>query len=203
MVAAPPAYPSTLPPEAQAYARQRIPLLLPEHSSHATRRDEPPTGDLEAMRAPLDAGLPPNLTNDKVQRCSGSLIRLFVFQSIQSHPDIIHGQGDTLIMLAAYHGHTELVEFLVWKGADPNRVNDRGQSPLAGAVFKNEARVVRALLDGGADPDAGQPSAMEAAGIFGKMDEYGELFKNARRSRSGGIRSHSQVGKDNGTNRAR
>ncbi|SGZ26423.1 BQ5605_C024g09911 [Microbotryum silenes-dioicae] len=144
MVAAPPAYPSTLPSESQAYARQFF---------ECARR-----GDLEAMRAPLDAGLPPNLTNDK---------------------------GDTLIMLAAYHGHAELVEFLVQKGADPNRVNDRGQSPLTGAVFKNETRVIQALLEGGADPDAGQPSAMEAASIFNKMDEYGPLFENARRRRNG------------------
>lgn len=50
-------------------------------------------------------------------------------------------------MLAAYHGHAPLVKLLLQHGADPNRLNDRGQSPLAGAVFKGEAEVieVRAL----------------------------------------------------------
>ena len=45
-------------------------------------------------------------------------------------------------MLAAYYGHAELVKFLIQHGADPNRLNDRGQSPLAGAVFKKEDQVI-------------------------------------------------------------
>jgi len=45
-------------------------------------------------------------------------------------------------MLAAYHGHAPLVKLLLQHGADPNSLNDRGQSPLAGAVFKGEADVV-------------------------------------------------------------
>lgn len=45
-------------------------------------------------------------------------------------------------MLAAYHGHAELVKLLVQHGADPNRANDRGQSPLAGAVFKMHSKVI-------------------------------------------------------------
>lgn len=45
-------------------------------------------------------------------------------------------------MLAAYHGHGALVKLLIQHGADPNSLNDRGQSPLAGAVFKNEPEVI-------------------------------------------------------------
>lgn len=45
-------------------------------------------------------------------------------------------------MLAAYHGHADLVKLLIQHGADPNRLNDRGQSPLAGAVFKKEDAVI-------------------------------------------------------------
>jgi ankyrin repeat protein len=45
-------------------------------------------------------------------------------------------------MLAAYHGHAPLVKLLIQHGADPNCLNDRGQSPLAGAVFKGEADVI-------------------------------------------------------------
>lgn len=51
------------------------------------------------------------------------------------------------LMLAAYHGHAELVKLLIEHGADPNRVNDRGQSPLAGAVFKKEDAVIEVCLD--------------------------------------------------------
>ena len=77
-------------------------------------------------------------------------------------------------MLAAYHGHPQLVSLLLRRGADPDRLNLRGQSPLAGAVFKNEVEVVRVLVEeGGADPDKGEPSAREAVRVFGM--EGGEI----------------------------
>lgn len=68
-------------------------------------------------------------------------------------------------MLAAYHGHAPLVSLLLRHGADPNRLNDRGQSPLAGVVFKNEADVIKILLDGGADPEIGTPSALDSTKV--------------------------------------
>lgn len=68
-------------------------------------------------------------------------------------------------MLASYHGHAPLVSLLVKHGADPNRLNDRRQSPLAGVVFKNEKEVINILLEAGADPELGQPSAIEATRV--------------------------------------
>ena len=50
------------------------------------------------------------------------------------------------LMLAAYHGHADLVRLLIQHGADPNRLNDRGQSPLAGAVFKKEDAVIEVCI---------------------------------------------------------
>lgn len=101
------------------------------------------TGDADALAAYVDAGVPVNLTNDS---------------------------GDTLVMLAAYHGHASTVRALVERKADVNRLNDRGQSPVAGAVFKGEDDVVRALLEGGADPLAGHPTAVDTARMFGRDD---------------------------------
>ncbi len=49
-------------------------------------------------------------------------------------------------MLAAYHGHAPVVSLLIRHGADPNQLNDRGQSPLAGAIFKKEDEVVEVSL---------------------------------------------------------
>lgn len=46
-------------------------------------------------------------------------------------------------MLSAYYGHADLVKFLIQHGADPNRLNDKRQSPLAGAVFKKLDDVVQ------------------------------------------------------------
>ncbi|MBY6365069.1 ankyrin repeat domain-containing protein [Rhodococcus corynebacterioides] len=105
-------------------------------------------GEATALAAYVDAGVPVDLTNDS---------------------------GDTLLMLAAYHGHPDAVTALIHRGADVGRANDRGQTPLAGAVFKGEDDVVRALVDAGADPQAGHPSALDAARMFGR-DDYLDLL---------------------------
>lgn len=78
--------------------------------------------------------------------------------------------GDTLLMLAAYHGHAGTVRLILQHGGDANTANDRGQTPLAGAVFKGYPEVVQALVEAGADPDAGTPSARAAAGMFERKD---------------------------------
>jgi ankyrin repeat protein len=95
-------------------------------------------GEAEELAAYVDAGVPANLTNEK---------------------------GDTLLLLAAYHGHPETVAALLARGAEHGRYNDRGQTPLAAAVFKQSAETVRVLLAAGADP-AGQPSARATAAFF-------------------------------------
>jgi ankyrin repeat protein len=100
-------------------------------------------GDTKSLEEHLDAGVPATLTNEA---------------------------GDTLVMLAAYHAHAETVALLLARGGDPNRANGKGQTPLAGAVFKGATDVVRALLAGGADPAAGFPSAIDAARMFGKTE---------------------------------
>ncbi|MGO4119986.1 ankyrin repeat domain-containing protein [Arthrobacter sp. YAF16] len=78
--------------------------------------------------------------------------------------------GDTLLMLAAYHGHADTVRLILAHGGDANTANDRGQTPLAGAVFKGYPDVVQVLVDAGADPDAGSPSARAAAQMFARND---------------------------------
>lgn len=83
--------------------------------------------------------------------------------------DLANQDGNTFLMLAAYSGHAELLTGLVERGADVNKLNDRGQSPLAGALFKKEEAVVAELLRAGADPDAGTPSARETAAMFGAV----------------------------------
>ncbi|MEH3034124.1 MAG: ankyrin repeat domain-containing protein [Aeromicrobium erythreum] len=84
--------------------------------------------------------------------------------------DLTDAGGNTLLMLAAYHGHTALVAGLLARGADADRPNDRGQTPLAGAVFKGDDATAGLLLAAGADPDAGTPSARATAEMFGQQD---------------------------------
>jgi ankyrin repeat protein len=82
--------------------------------------------------------------------------------------DLADESDNTLLMLAAYHGHADLTAGLAERGADVNRLNGKNQAPLAGAVFKNEADVIRVLVEHGADPDAGNPSARATAQMFGR-----------------------------------
>ena len=100
-------------------------------------------GDTAELAGLVDAGLTPELTNDK---------------------------GDTLLILAAYHSHAETVGALLERGAQADRANDRGQTALAAAVFRQNEQAVRLLLAAGASPDAGAPSALETAQFFGLPD---------------------------------
>ncbi|MGM9472354.1 ankyrin repeat domain-containing protein [Pseudarthrobacter sp. YS3] len=100
-------------------------------------------GDTGLLRSYLEAGAPGSMTN---------------------------AAGDSLLMLAAYHGHAETVQLILRHGGEANTANDRGQTPLAGAAFKGYADVARVLLDAGADPDAGAPSARAAAQMFARTE---------------------------------
>nr|WP_219416662.1 ankyrin repeat domain-containing protein [Pseudonocardia nigra] len=109
-------------------------------------------GHTEELTAYVDAGLPVNLTNDK---------------------------GDTLLILAAYHGHPATVAALLARGADPARANDRGQTALAAATFRRSAEAVTALLDAGADPAQGAKSAIATAQVF-ELPDMLELLQGGR-----------------------
>lgn len=100
----------------------------------------------------------------------GDTARLAAYLDRGVPVELADAGGNTLLMLAAYHGQQDAVRLLTNRGADPNRLNGRGQSPLAGAIFQGEDGVVRALLAAGADPDAGTPSARESAQLFGRQD---------------------------------
>ncbi|QPK80380.1 ankyrin repeat domain-containing protein [Corynebacterium lizhenjunii] len=82
--------------------------------------------------------------------------------------DLANHEGHSLLMLASYNGHVELSRGLIAAGANVNQLNDRGQSPLAGVVFKKEDALIELLLAAGADPLAGQPSALDTARMFGR-----------------------------------
>ena len=97
------------------------------------------TGDAATVAAYVDRGVPVDLTN---------------------------ANGDTLLLLAAYHEHPDLVRALLERGADPNPVNGRGQTALVAAVFRQNLAIVEALLGAGADPALGSPHARATAAYF-------------------------------------
>jgi ankyrin repeat protein len=88
-------------------------------------------------------------------------------------PDVQDEDGNTPLMLAAYHGHAATVRMLVERGADVDLRNKRNQSPVAGALFKGEDEVVRVLVGAGADLDAGTPSGRDTAAMFDRLDLLG------------------------------
>jgi hypothetical protein len=103
-------------------------------------------GDAETLRALLDRGVPANVRNEK---------------------------GDSLLMLAAYHGHQVAVGLLLERGADPELTNDRGQTPLAGVAFKGDAAAATLLLDHGAAVDNAGPdgrTALMFAAMFDRVE---------------------------------
>ncbi|GHD20719.1 ankyrin repeat domain-containing protein [Nocardiopsis kunsanensis] len=84
--------------------------------------------------------------------------------------DVSDDDGNTLLMLAAYHGHAGTVTALIGRGADVDLRNNNDQAPVAGALFKGEDAVVAALVEAGADLDAGTPTAKATAEMFGRKD---------------------------------
>lgn len=101
------------------------------------------TGDEHALAPVLAAHLPPNLRNE---------------------------QGDSLLILAAYHGHAPVVRLLLEAGADPELVNDRGQTALGAAAFQGSSDIVHLLLAHGARVDSppGGRTALMISAMFNR-----------------------------------
>lgn len=101
---------------------------------------------------------------------AGEADRLAAYVAAGVPVDLTDAAGNTLLMLAAYNGHSGAVTVLIELGADFDAANDRGQTPLAGAVFKGYESVVQVLVDAGANPDLGTPSARQTAAFFERPD---------------------------------
>ncbi|GAA4378684.1 ankyrin repeat domain-containing protein [Paeniglutamicibacter cryotolerans] len=80
--------------------------------------------------------------------------------------DLTDSKGDTLLILAAYNGHNELVEALVARNAEINRLNDKGQGALTCSVFRKNEPLTRFLLGRGADPKLGPQNALAVTEMF-------------------------------------
>ncbi len=81
-------------------------------------------------------------------------------------------KGNTLLMLASYHGRAEVVKLLLKSGATVDLRNDKGQTPLGGVAFKGYVEIATLLLDAGADPlaDQGGSTPADFATLAGKTE---------------------------------
>lgn len=89
--------------------------------------------------------------------------------------DLTNSNGDTLLILAAYHEHAQIVRMLIEAGADVNRINDRGQSALVCAVFRNNPAIARTLLEANADTSLGSQTPAQVAQFF-NLQQMQELL---------------------------
>lgn len=109
--------------------------------------------DCVALEKMIDAGLSPNLKNHK---------------------------GDSLLMLASYHGAVQTTKMLLQKGAEVDAYNDRGQTPLAGVCFKGNLEIVKLLVENGANIDANNGMGLTPysfAIMFGRSEIAQYLLK--------------------------
>ena len=86
--------------------------------------------------------------------------------------DAQDAKGNTLLMLAAYHGKAETVALLLKACATVDLRNAKGQTPLGGVAFKGHVEIATLLLDAGADPvaDQGGSTPADFATTFGRHD---------------------------------
>ncbi|MGF2735813.1 ankyrin repeat domain-containing protein [Marinobacter sp. DUT-1] len=87
--------------------------------------------------------------------------------------DIRTSDGDSLLMLATGHSHTDTVRFLLEKGANPNLANNQLRTPLMSAAMTNEVGILELLLQAGADPqvtDRDGARALDLAETNGASD---------------------------------
>jgi ankyrin repeat protein len=104
------------------------------------------SGESDELARLLGRGLPPNLRNNK---------------------------GDSLLMLASYHGHLDTVRVLLDHKADPDLRNLNGQTPIAGAAFKGNLPMIELLIEHGADIEGASPdgrTTLMIAAMFNRTE---------------------------------
>ena len=131
--------------------------LLREAGARPGLREAVLLGDVDLVRYRLDAGDDP----------SGDACWVF---------------HDTYLMLAADHGHIEVVRLLLDRGADVEGTDDLGHKALLRAALANRPDIVTLLLDRGAgvtDNDWPDEAALDEAAALGRPELVDRLIAQA------------------------
>ena len=96
-------------------------------------------GDLERVQFLLDSGENPNA----------------VSQSVNANPKTPGGTaGDSALRFAVFAGRADIVKALLDGGADVNKANKEGNTPLSASTRHSSEEITEILLDAGANPNA-------------------------------------------------
>lgn len=113
--------------------------------------------NLSAARVLLECGAKTSCASMRFAASQGSveIIRLLVEYGaeVDSTTDD-HDIGTTPLMTAILHDEEESVQVLLTLGADPTLSDNDGLTPLANAISRQNVRIVRDLVRGGADVNA-------------------------------------------------
>jgi len=95
--------------------------------------------------------------------------------------DSLSPDGFSLVGLAAFFGHAEVVKLLIERGADVNRraENALQVSALHAAVSRQDLGLIESILDAGADPNLPQQqgfTSLHAAAMSGNVALVGLLM---------------------------
>ena len=71
----------------------------------------------------------------------------------ESSVDILDGEGRTPLIYASFSGNSEILQWLIEKGADVNTQDRRGYSALHAASQNRHVSIIQILLQSGANPN--------------------------------------------------
>jgi ankyrin repeat protein len=85
-------------------------------------------------------------------------------------PNLANRSGETPLIAAARIGYDDAVPWLLVSGAKVNAANRMGETALIIAVQQRRTRIIRLLLEAGADPDKADSAAGLSARDYAQRD---------------------------------
>ena len=96
-------------------------------------------------------------------------------QSKDFDPNLVFN-GSPLLVSAADYGQSEVIKFLIKKGASVNKASTHGITPLLAAVWEDHVEAVKILIDNGAAKDGKTPDGSSYLEVA-QSDEIKQLLK--------------------------
>lgn len=138
--------------------------------STKTAQSTPDTDDARALRIMQSAF-------DHARR--GQTDALAKLLELGVSAEVRNRAGDSLLMLASYHGHLDTTRLLLERGADATLANDRGLAPLAGAAFRGDLAMLTLLSANRANIDRPAPDGktpLMYAAMFDRIEAIDYLL---------------------------